>query len=71
MARNTIADVREIVNHLDGDVPVSLSFNAWGTGQNRYQLINDETGETYGPVCVGATEFIKLLRGFEARGRIA
>lgn len=71
MARNTIVDVREIVEHLNADVAVTLSFNAWGTGQNKYQLINDETGETYGPVCVGASEFIKLLRGFEARGRVA
>jgi hypothetical protein len=70
MARNTIADVREIVESIDNDIQINLTFNCWGVGENKYELMNEETGETYGPVCVGTTEFIKLLRGFEARGRV-
>jgi len=72
MARNTIADVREKVEYLNNrsENPETLSFNCWGTGQNKYQLTNDETGKTYGPVCVGASEFLKVLRGFDAGRRV-
>lgn len=72
MSRNTVSDVREIVDHLNTgwSEPKELTFSCWGVGTNRYQLMDAETGETYGPVCNGATEFIKLLRGFEQGRRI-
>lgn len=72
MARNTITDVREKVEYLNKGwtEPGDLSFNAWGSGQNKYQLINEESGETYGPVCVGASQFLKVLRGFDAGRRV-
>lgn len=71
MARNTIVDVREKVAKLNESVAVELSFDCWGTGQNRYHLTNAETGETYGPICIGASEFLTFLQGFAARGRVA
>lgn len=65
MARNTITDVRakvETINQLYDD---DLTFNCWGVGTNKYQLINEE-GKTFGPVCAGASEFLTFLKGFNA-----
>jgi hypothetical protein len=72
MGRNTITDVRERVERLNSGwtEPAELSFNAWGVGQNKYQLIDQETGETFGPVCIGATEFLKVIQAFEDGRRI-
>lgn len=74
MARNTIVDVRKKVNQLNGmscwTDSVELSFNAWGAGQNKYQLIDKDTGRTYGPVCIGASEFLKALKAFEDGRRL-
>lgn len=72
MARNTIADVRERVERLNAawDEPEELSFNAWGTGQNKYQLMDRATGETYGPIALGASEFLKVISAFEAGRRV-
>lgn len=68
MGRNTITDVRAQIEQMNQGWtdPEELSFECWGTEQNRYQLTNAETGETYGRVCIGATEFLKLLSGFKA-----
>lgn len=70
MARNTITDVRERVSLINEGTDVELSFNAWGTGRNKYQLVNDETGETYGPICIGASEFLKVLSAFNAGRKV-
>jgi hypothetical protein len=69
MARNTISDIREIVEYINDNTDLPLSFNCWGVGTNKYQLINDETGETYTPVCEGSTEFIKAIRSFRKGNR--
>ena len=68
MARNTIVDVREKVEFINQTTLVELEFMNWGSG--KYQLMNAETGENYGPVCNGATEFLTFLEGFYVRGRV-
>lgn len=69
MARNTIKTVRQRVEHLKAPAPnddVEFGFTCHGVGENQYRLVNEETGDTFGPVCYGATEFLKFLDGFEA-----
>lgn len=72
MARTTIADVRQRVERLNRGwtEPAELSFNAWGVGRNKYQLIDKETGETYGPIAIGASEFMKVISAFESGRRV-
>ena len=68
MARNTIVDVREKIEFINQTTLVELEFMNWGSG--KYQLMNAETGENYGPVCNGATEFLKFLKGFDEGRRV-
>jgi hypothetical protein len=72
MGRTTVTDVREVVDSLNSGwtEPEELTFSCWGVGTNKYQLMDAETGKTYGPVCNGASEFMALLRGFEAGRRL-
>lgn len=72
MARNTIADVRERVERLNKGwtEPAELSFNCWGVGDNKYQLMDMDTGETYGPIAIGASEFLNVIQAFEAGRRL-
>jgi len=71
MARTTITDVRERVERLNDKVEQhELEFSCWGVGESKYQLIDKKTGKTFGPVCVGASEFIVFLKGFKAGRRL-
>lgn len=71
MGRTTKTDVREKVAQLNKGwtEPAELSFNCWGVGSNKYQLI-DADGKTYGPVFEGAGNFVRALEMFEEGRRL-
>lgn len=70
MGRITRLDVEEMVERIDSGVAVDLSFRCHGSGTNKYRLVNDETGEAYGPWCSGSSEFMKFLQGFHERRKV-
>lgn len=72
MGRTTKSDVEQKIESLNKgwSEPAELTFECWGAdGTNRYQLY-DTDGNTYGSICMGATEFMKLLEGFGEGRRV-